>query len=373
MLSDDDILFQTDQVVHLTLDRRFRQNLRSLLEGSCGQEGICRQGCLGDTEHDLFPGRGSLAFCFQHFIHFIELQYIDHAARQEFGISSFLHTDLFQHLAHNDLNMLIIDIHTLQTVYTLHFTQQIILRRAQTLDLQDIVWVYTTFCQLIAGFKHLSVLNLDPGAVWDQVRLGFSCLIVGHNNLTLLLRIAQNRRSRKFRNDRKTLRLSGLKQLLDTGKTLCDIVTGHASGMEGTHGKLCSRFSDRLRRNDADSLTDLDRFSGRHVGAVALGANTVLALAGQDRTDLHALQRISLFIHASFHDTLRAPRSNHMIRLYKNIAFLILDVITGETTCNTLLQTFDLFVSIHECFYIHARNLFFFLVDTVAVVDDQLL
>src|SRR5699024_10284549 len=90
----------------------------------------------------------------------------------------------------------------------------------------------------------------------------------------------------KLCDDGKTLRLSGLEKLLHTRKTLCDVVSGHTAGVEGTHGQLCTRLTDGLSRDDADCLTYLNRLACCHVGAVALCAHAVVAAAGQDGADL---------------------------------------------------------------------------------------
>ena len=47
--------------------------------------------------------------------------------------------------------MLIINFYTLQTVYALYFTEHIILNRTNTFNFQDVMWIYTTFCQLITS------------------------------------------------------------------------------------------------------------------------------------------------------------------------------------------------------------------------------
>ena len=73
------------------------------------------------------PVAGSLPSASQLLVHFVEFQNIYHGAGQEFAVSSFLYTDLLQHLTHNDLDMLIVDLNTLQTVYTLYFLDHVIL------------------------------------------------------------------------------------------------------------------------------------------------------------------------------------------------------------------------------------------------------
>ena len=57
--------------------------------------------------------------------------------------------------------MLIIDINTLETVYTLYLAEHVILSCTEPFDLQDIMRIHATFCKLITGLKHIAVLNLD--------------------------------------------------------------------------------------------------------------------------------------------------------------------------------------------------------------------
>ena len=73
--------------------------------------------------------------------------------------------------------------------------------------------------------------------------------------------------------DGHLLGLARLEQLLDTRKTLRDVVAGDAAGVEGTHGQLRARLADGLRGDDADGLAGVDRLAGGQVDAVALGAD----------------------------------------------------------------------------------------------------
>ena len=67
------------------------------------------------------------------------------------------------------------------------------------------------------------------------------------------------------------------KQLLDAGKTLCDILcAGDTAGVEGSHGQLGTRLADGLGRDDTDRLAHRDRLAVGQVGAVALVADAVL-------------------------------------------------------------------------------------------------
>ena len=170
--------------------------------------------------------------------------------------------------------MLICDIYTLQTIYTLYFTKHVILYGTDTLDLQQIVRVYTTFGQFITGLQYLAVDNLDTGTVRNQICLGFTSLFVGNYHFTLLLGITDLSLAAKFSNDCKSLRLSGLEQLLDTGKTLSDIVTCDTTTVEGSHGQLGTGLTDRLCSDDTNCFTYLYGFTGCHVGTVTFCTDT---------------------------------------------------------------------------------------------------
>ena len=145
------------------------------------------------------------------------------------------------------------------------------------------------------------------------------------------------RRSGKFCNNRKTFRLSRLEKLLDTRKTLCDIVAGNTARMECTHGKLRTRLTDRLRRNNTDSFTYLYWLTGRHIGAVTLRTDTIMRLTGKDRPDLHLSQCIPVLIHTLLHNQFRTLWRYHMIRFHKDIAILVNNIFTQIASRNTLL------------------------------------
>lgn len=57
--------------------------------------------------------------------------------------------------------MLICNINTLETVYSLNLTNHIILNGSDTLNLQKIVRIYRTFCKFITGFKNSTIKNLN--------------------------------------------------------------------------------------------------------------------------------------------------------------------------------------------------------------------
>ena len=62
-----------------------------------------------------------------------------------------------------------------------------------------------------------------------------------------------------------------------------------AADVERAHGELGARLADRLRRDDADRLAEIDRRAAGEIAPVALAADPVLGLAGEHRADADSL------------------------------------------------------------------------------------
>src|SRR5690606_41768806 len=57
--------------------------------------------------------------------------------------------------------------------------------------------------------------------------------------------------------------------------------------VECAHGQLGAGLADRLRRDDADRLADVDQMTAAEVAAVALCAPAIAVVAGDRRTHDH--------------------------------------------------------------------------------------
>ena len=97
-----------------------------------------------------------------------------------------------------------------------------------------------------------------------------------------------------------------------------------------------------------------------------------MTAAAKDRTDLDLLDRITIFIYTDAHDLACSAWCDHVVCLYDQITVFIFDIFAGETSCDTVFQTFDRFFSIHECFYIHTWD-FAAVFTTIGFTDDQFL
>ena len=102
--------------------------------------------------------------------------------------------------------------------------------------------------------------------------------------------------------------------------------------MEGTEGKLCSRLADGLRRNHTYGLALLYHTAGSQVAAITLHTYALLALAGEHRTDLDALDGRLLYLACLGLGNLLAGSNNHLS------GSRIDDVVHGDTAQDTLIE-----------------------------------
>src|SRR5439155_12285944 len=138
--------------------------------------------------------------------------------------------------------------------------------------------------------EHLALLDLlsffyfQAGPIDDRIPLAIAPL-----------RILDDERSAPVHHDQvAVLRFDDLQTLEPDGarvarleRRLLRYARRGAADVEGPHRELRPRLADRLRRDDADGLSELDELARREVAAVALRADAAAARAGQDRPDLH--------------------------------------------------------------------------------------
>src|SRR5690606_36187329 len=73
-------------------------------------------------------------------------------------------------------------------------------------------------------------------------------------------------------------------------RALLDLAAGgRTTDVEGPHRELRAGLADRLRRDDADGLTDVDAVAAREVAPVAHRTDAATRLAGEHGADDHLL------------------------------------------------------------------------------------
>ena len=233
--------------------------------------------------------------------------------------------------------MLIVDIYALLTVNLLDFLDLVVVNRARIEDAEDVMRVERAFVQLEALRDLLTVGYADAGGRSELVRTHLAGLRI--DNVDRLdggaLGLLDGNHAADLCEGRCLLRAACLEQLFDSRKTLRNIRTCDAAGMEGTHGKLGARLADGLRCDDTDSLALADRSAHCKVDAVAVAANALARAALEYGADLHAGD-------ACLDDLVGIVLVHHLALRNDDYAGLrIADVIDRITAEQTLTQRLD--------------------------------
>ena len=203
---------------------------------------------------------------------------------QQLGRALGLHPHLLQHLAHDQLDVLVVDVDALGPVDALHLGHDVDLGLGAAPDLEDLGRIQRALVELVASLDALAGFDQDVGPGREGVRV-LLALVVGDRQLDRLVGLLDRDLAGDLGELRQALRLARLEELDDTRQTLRDVQAGDAAGVEGPHGQLRARLADRLRGDDADRVTDLDQEAGRGHDAVALAAYPGLGLALEHRAD----------------------------------------------------------------------------------------
>ena len=73
--------------------------------------------------------------------------------------------------------------------------------------------------------------------------------------------------------------------------SICCSIRSNTTSVECTKSQLSTRLTDSLSGDDTDSLTELNHTSSSQVTSITLHADTLLALASKNRTNLNTLDR----------------------------------------------------------------------------------
>lgn len=186
--ADDDIFLETTEFVALAHDGSLGENPRRFLEGSRRNERIGGQRCLGDTQQhvieigrDLALGDSPVIFCQQ--LGALHLFGLD-----ELRITRFGDGNTTQHLTDNYFNMLIVDLHTLQTINVLDFVSDVAGQGLDTLQTQDIVRIWLALDDLFTLVDDLTIVNQNMFVLGNQIFMG-STVKIGNDQTLLAFRI----------------------------------------------------------------------------------------------------------------------------------------------------------------------------------------
>ena len=175
----DNVLLHTLEVVGLARDGGLVEHLGRFLEGSGGHEALGLESCASDTLKNLGGGGG---LCIAHLneaevttlelrvlvaqfasgnnhtllhgfavasigdnllapdavVLFGEVKFVDNLLFEEAGIAGLVDLHLAHHLTDDDLEVLVVDLHTLEAVNVLHLVDDVFLHGGGTLDGKDV-------------------------------------------------------------------------------------------------------------------------------------------------------------------------------------------------------------------------------------------
>ena len=173
--------------------------------------------------------------------------------------------------------MLVVDGDTLRLVDTLNTLDEVLLHIANVEYSEDVFRVRCSFEQLLSHLDRVTGLNEELGVLGNGVRVGFVTVVRRQHELAQCARLVNRHSTVGVRDRAGRTRGTRFEELRHSRETLSDVdCRCRTTGVEGTHGQLGSGFTNRLRRDDADCLTEVNGFTRRHRESVARTANTLL-------------------------------------------------------------------------------------------------
>ena len=186
---------------------------------------------------------------------------VDELARKQVGVALLVDPHLLHHLAHDQLDVLVVDVDALGLVDLLDLADEVQLGLGPAPDRQQLVRVQRPLIELLARLDLLTVVDEQAGAARERVAVLLAA-VVGDHDRDRLVGLLDRHLAADLGDLRQTLRLAGLEQLDHTRQTVRDVRAGDTAGVERTHRQLRARLADRLRGDDADRVADLSQVAG---------------------------------------------------------------------------------------------------------------
>src|SRR5688500_7535151 len=210
---DDHVLLQPAQLVALAHDGRLGQHPGGLLEGGRRDERVGRQGRLGDAEEHVAVRRRLLARGARLLVLFEQLGALHLLALDEGRVARILDLDPAQHLAHDHLDVLVVDLHALQAIHVLRLGDDRARQLLYAEQAQEVVRVDRAVDDHLALVDHLAVVHQQVLVLGDQVLVLLLVEVGDHQALLALGVLAEAHRAGDFREYPGVLRRARLEQL----------------------------------------------------------------------------------------------------------------------------------------------------------------
>ena len=269
-MTADNVLLHSFEVVRLSADGGFVEHLGGFLERSGRHEALRLKGGAGDTLQDLH-GRGGhgiahldkfevLAFELRVLVAelacrhdhtglhrfavagigdnflapdavvlFGKVEFVDDLLFKEAGVARFVNLHFAHHLTDDDLEVLVVDLHTLQAVNVLDLIHDIFLHCRRAFDGKDVGRRDGTVGQRRSGAHVVVFLHEDLFREGHEVMFLFAKFGADDDFTVTALDAAHLDFAVDFGNDGGVARIAGFEELGDAGQTTGD-VTGLSDG-----------------------------------------------------------------------------------------------------------------------------------------------
>ena len=228
----------------------------------------------------------------------LERDLVHELARKQLRVAGLAHPHLLQHLAHDQLDVLVVDVDALRLVDLLHLAHEVQLGRRRALASSS----------SSAGASEPSCSGSPGSTTWplrdEQPRPPRELVLPRRQRLAVLVdALREDRHLRPalglldvdppadLGERRGALRVPRLEDLDDAREAVRDVRAGDAAGVERPHRQLRAGLADRLRGDDADRVADLGELARREERAVARLAHARLGAALEHRADRQRRRR----------------------------------------------------------------------------------
>src|SRR6185437_2526720 len=221
--ADDDVLLEAAQVVLETANRRLREDAGGLLERGRGDERLRRERRLGDAEQHRLQSGGLLAVLLRAIVDVERAGPVELLTAQERRLARSLHLGLAQHLTDDHLDVLVVDLHTLQAIDVLDLAHEIVRQRLDALQTQDVVRVRLAVGDHFTTLDGLTLEDVELAPLRNQL-LVLLAVIAGDDQTPLALGLlTEADGTRLLREDGRILGLARLEQIRHARQTARDV------------------------------------------------------------------------------------------------------------------------------------------------------
>ena len=184
----DDVLLQAMEIISLGLDGGVGEDSGGFLEGSRGEEALGFEGGLGDAEQDRFGDRRAFAGEERLLVLIGEAIDRDLVAWEQRGVATIDDNDFAEHLADDDLQVLIGDADLLGGVDLLDLFDHVDFDFLDVAHIQEFFRVDRAFGDLGAVLDFIADLDAETRAIGGGVE-DFLVIVLDGDDIAVLLRL----------------------------------------------------------------------------------------------------------------------------------------------------------------------------------------